>query len=149
MRFCLSGEKLNVSKEKDYIMYSLLILNFIIPFVMVLLGYLLKKYPVTDRNSGCGYNTPASRSSQEHWDYAQEIAPDIFLGLGIRLGIIIKERTEGGLNKRAYFVPPYSAHFWFFRIEQSRVRYGDSIFHIFICQLAMQSIYWLESLNHS
>ena len=63
--------------------------------------------------------------------------------------IIIKERTEGGLNKRAYFVPPYSAHFWFFRIEQSRVRYGDSIFHIFICQLAMQSIYWLESLNHS
>ena len=87
MRFCLSGEKLNVSKEKDYIMYSLLILNFIIPFVMVLLGYLLKKYPVTDRNSGCGYNTPASRSSQEHWDYAQEIAPDIFLGLGIRLGI--------------------------------------------------------------
>ena len=68
-------------------MYSLLILNFIIPFVMSLLGYLLKKYPVTDRNSGCGYNTPASRSSQEHWDYAQEIAPDIFLGLGIRLGI--------------------------------------------------------------
>lgn len=68
-------------------MYSLLILNFIIPFVMILLGYLLKKYPVTDRNSGSGYNTPASRSSQEHWDYAQEIAPDIFLGLGIRLGI--------------------------------------------------------------
>ena len=67
----------------------------------------------------------------------------------ILIGIIIKERTEGGLNKRAYFVPPYSAHFWFFRIEQSRVRYGDSIFHIFICQLAMQSIYWLESLNHS
>ena len=68
-------------------MYSLLILNFIIPFVMSLLGYLLKKYPVTDRNSGCGYNTPASGSSQEHWDYAQEIAPDISLGLGIRLGI--------------------------------------------------------------
>ena len=45
-------------------MYSLLILNFIIPFVMILLGYLLKKYPVTDRNSGSGYNTPASRSSQ-------------------------------------------------------------------------------------
>ena len=58
-------------------MYSLLILNFIIPFVMSLLGYLLKKYPVTDRNSGCGYNTPASRSSQEHWDYAQEIAPQV------------------------------------------------------------------------
>lgn len=26
---------------------------------------------------------PASRSSQEHWDYAQEIAPDIFRGIAI------------------------------------------------------------------
>ena len=49
--------------------------------------FLLKKYPVTNKISGSRYNTPASRSSQEHWDYAQEIAPDIFLGLGIRLGI--------------------------------------------------------------
>ena len=74
-------------QERYNFMYGLLILSFIIPFVMILLGYLLKKYPVTDRNSGCGYNTPASRSSQEHWDYAQEIAPDIFRGLGIKLGI--------------------------------------------------------------
>ena len=49
------------------------------------------------------------------------------------LEIIIKERSEGGLNKRAYFVPPYSAHFRFFRIEQSRVRYGDSILPVYIC----------------
>lgn len=49
--------------------------------------FLLKKYPVTDRISGSRYNTPASRSAQEHWDYAQEIAPNIFLGLGIRLEI--------------------------------------------------------------
>ena len=41
------------------------------------------------------------------------------------LRIISKERTEGGLNKRAAFVPSYSAHFWFFRIEQSRVRYME------------------------
>ena len=42
-------------------------------------------------------------------------------------GIISKERTGGGLNKRAVLLPPYSAHFRFFRIEQSRVRYGDSM----------------------
>lgn len=72
----------------------------------------------------------------------EQIARDIY-------SIIIKERTEGGLNKRAYFVPPYSAHFRFFRIEQSRVRYGDSILPVYICKLAMQSICWLESWNHS
>ena len=84
-------------QERYNFMYGFLILSFIIPFVMILLGYLLKKYPVTDRNSGCGYNTPASRSSQEHWDYAQEIAPDIFRGLGIKLGTEtkIKNRFSG------------------------------------------------------
>lgn len=83
-------------------MYSLLILNFIIPFVMILLGYLLKKYPVTDRNSGCGYNTPASRSSQEHWDYAQEIAPDIFRGIAIGVIFLLLGfyRTETKIKNR-------------------------------------------------
>ncbi len=41
--------------------------------------------------------------------------------------IISKERTEGGLNKRTIFMSSYLTHFWFFRIEQSRVRYGDSM----------------------
>ncbi len=83
-------------------MYSLLILNFIIPFVMILLGYLLKKYPVTDRNSGCGYNTPASRRSQGHWDYAQEIAPDIFRGIAIGVIFLLLGfyRTETKIKNR-------------------------------------------------
>ena len=59
-------------------MYGLLILNFVIPFVMIFVGYILKKHPVKDMNSGNGYNTPSSRKSQEHWDYAQSIAPNIF-----------------------------------------------------------------------
>jgi hypothetical protein len=29
-----------------------------------------------------GYNTPSSRKSKEHWDYAQSIAPDIFIKYG-------------------------------------------------------------------
>ena len=50
--------------------------------------------------------------------------------------IITKERTEGGLNKGAYLLPLYSNHFWFFRIEQSRVLYGDSITPFTIIRLS-------------
>ena len=69
-------------------MYGLLILNFVIPFVMIFVGYILKKHPVKDMNSGNGYNTPSSRKSQEHWDYAQSIAPNIFIGIGKTLGLV-------------------------------------------------------------
>ena len=38
-------------------MYGLIALNFIIPFVMVFVGYILKKHPVKDMTSGNGYNS--------------------------------------------------------------------------------------------
>lgn len=63
-------------------MYALLILNLICPFVMILIGVILKKHPVSDMAKNSGYNTPTSRKSQQHWDYAQNIAPDIYLSLG-------------------------------------------------------------------
>ena len=66
----------------------LLILNLIVPYVMILVGYILKKHPVLDMKSQNGYNTPTSRKSQAHWDYAQSIAPDIFMSLGKILGVI-------------------------------------------------------------
>ena len=44
-------------------------------------------------------------------DRSSKISADVFNG-DIRR--ISKERTEGGLNKRAAFVPSYSIHFWFF-----------------------------------
>ena len=69
-------------------MYSLLLLNLIIPFVMILVGWILKKHPVMDMKSHNGYNTPASRKSQEHWDYAQNIAPYNYIFLGKILGVI-------------------------------------------------------------
>lgn len=69
-------------------MYFLLLLNFIIPFVMILVGDLLKRHPVTDMKSGNGYSTPASRKSQEHWNYAQSIAPDNFIAFGKILGVV-------------------------------------------------------------
>lgn len=55
---------------------------------MVLTGVLLKKHPVSDINRSNGYNTPTSRKSQEHWDYAQKIAPDIYISLGKYLFIV-------------------------------------------------------------
>lgn len=69
-------------------MQALLLFNFIVPFVMVLVGFLLKKHPVSDMSRQNGYNTPVSRRSQAHWDYAQSIAPDIYISLGKYLFII-------------------------------------------------------------
>lgn len=66
----------------------LLLLNLIVPYVMILVGYILKKHPVSDMKSQNGYNTPTSRKSQAHWDYAQNIAPDIFISIGKILGVI-------------------------------------------------------------
>ena len=59
-----------------------LLQNFIVPFVMILVGNMLRKHPVADMRSHNGYNTPVSRRSQVHWDYAQKIAPEIFIRLG-------------------------------------------------------------------
>ena len=73
-------------------MKALLLLNFIIPGMLLLSSVLLKKmktpYPGPARNQikwkidFSGYNTPLSRKSKAHWDYAQQIAPAIFLRRG-------------------------------------------------------------------
>lgn len=68
-------------------MYVMLILNFIIPFVMIVVGCFQKKHPAKNMKSGNGYCTPASQKSRERWDYAQSIAPDIFIGAG-RLSVL-------------------------------------------------------------
>ena len=46
-------------------MYGLLILNFVIPFVMIFVGYILKKHPVKDMNSGNG-NISSVRAGLHH-----------------------------------------------------------------------------------
>lgn len=69
-------------------MYYLLFLNLIVPFVMILVGDILKKHPVSDMSKHNGYNTPTSRKSQEHWEYAQSIAPLIFISIGKILGVV-------------------------------------------------------------
>ena len=61
---------------------GMLLQNFIVPLVMILVGNMLRKHPVSYMRSHNGYNTPVSRRSQAHWDYAQKIAPEIFIRLG-------------------------------------------------------------------
>ena len=69
-------------------MEGIVLLNLIIPFVMLLVSYMLKKRPVTNMKSNNGYCTPTAKKSQEHWDYARSIAPDIYMSLGKTLFII-------------------------------------------------------------
>ena len=70
--------------------------SFIVFVSGVMKGYI---FAVISINTRCGNNRSA------------EVSADVFNG-DIRR--ISKERTEGGLNKRAAFVPSYSIHFWFF-----------------------------------
>ncbi len=63
-------------------MQALLVLNLIVPIIMITVGAALKKHPVSDINSGNGYCTPASRKSEAHWEYAQQMAPERFILLG-------------------------------------------------------------------
>ena len=55
---------------------------------MVSVGYTFKKHPASDMDPNNGYNTPTSRKTREHWEYAQSIAPDIFISFGKALGLI-------------------------------------------------------------
>ena len=61
---------------------GMLLLNFLVPFVMILVGSILRKHPVTNMESHNGYDTPVARRSQAHWDYAQKIAPVLFIRIG-------------------------------------------------------------------
>ena len=76
-------------------MKYLLFLNFIVPLVMLLVAWILKKYPVSSasikqglNSVKSGYSTPLSRKSYAHWDYAQSIAPGIFKYFGRALFLL-------------------------------------------------------------
>lgn len=69
-------------------MYYLLMNNLVVAFVMIFVGHTFKKHPVSDMDPNNGYNTPTSRKTQDHWNYAQSIAHDIFIFIGKTLGLI-------------------------------------------------------------
>lgn len=72
-------------------MKLLLLLNFVTPAVMLIVAVFLRwrepPYPGPWGSKGwkcgsSGYNTPSSRRSQAHWDYAQTAAANRFLRNG-------------------------------------------------------------------
>ncbi|MDO5518680.1 MAG: SdpI family protein [Clostridium sp.] len=68
-------------------MRGIYLCNFIVPLVMLYLSYHFKKEPCKQIGSN-GYSTPASRKSQEAWDYAQQICPAVFGKIGeVLLGV--------------------------------------------------------------
>ena len=92
-------------------MAALLILNFIIPFVMLVVGFVLKMRPqpwpgpgsgIKWKLDGSGYNTPLARRSKAHWDFAQITAPGFFIRYGkLALG------AAAGCCVCALFLPWY------------------------------------------
>lgn len=81
MAYCAENGKMTQGRGITQ-MQALLVLNFIVPSVMVFVGVLLKKHPISDMRSGNGYNTPTARKSEAHWEYAQQIASDRFIFQG-------------------------------------------------------------------
>ncbi len=61
--------------------------------MFIVLGVLLKKFPVKKISKCSGYSTPTSRKSQEVWDYAQVIAPKIALNMGLILFLVMAVLT--------------------------------------------------------
>lgn len=69
-------------------MNYLYVLNFIIPTVLLIVGFTTKKHPYHDIGSN-GYSTPKSRESQKAWDYAQLRAPNVFIKMGVLLFVVL------------------------------------------------------------
>ena len=56
--------------------------NVLIPIVMIIGGYMMRKHPPRRINGCVGYRTRRSRKSKETWAYAHELAGRIWWKLG-------------------------------------------------------------------
>ena len=56
--------------------------------VIIVVGWILTKYPPKNINYWYGYRTPSSLRSQERWDFAQKYAAREMIRLGLLLLII-------------------------------------------------------------
>lgn len=51
-------------------------------FIFIISGWLFTKYPPRRINSWYGYRTPASKKSQDRWDYAQKYSANLLIRMG-------------------------------------------------------------------
>lgn len=58
---------------------------FIIPFMILLIGYLMYKYPHKKINFLVGYRTFSSMKNKEMWDFAHEYCGKVWMILGLMM----------------------------------------------------------------
>lgn len=69
------------------------ITDLMIPFIMILIGFVMRKHPPKDINPIYGYRTARSMQSQEAWDYAHQVCGKVWLICGpITLILIIASK---------------------------------------------------------
>ena len=56
---------------------------FIIPFLMILVGILMFKYPPKKINPFIGYRTSKSMKNQKNWNFANNYAGKLCINIGI------------------------------------------------------------------
>ena len=74
------------------------IFNLLVPILMLIIGYLMKKHPPKDINGIVGYRTAKSTKSQEAWDFAQNYCGILWLKVSlpmIVIAIIVDVLTYG------------------------------------------------------
>lgn len=61
---------------------------FIIPFMILLIGYLMYKYPPKKINFFVGYRTFSSMKNKEMWDFAHKYCGKVWMLLGLMMVIL-------------------------------------------------------------
>lgn len=63
----------------------LFVCNLLIPLLMLIIGLVWEKHPVTDINGAIGYRTARSMKNQETWNFAQRYMGKIWKKTGSAL----------------------------------------------------------------
>lgn len=63
----------------------LFVCNLLIPLLMLIIGLVWEKHPVTDINGAIGYRTARSMKNQETWNFAQHYMGKIWKKTGFAL----------------------------------------------------------------
>ena len=62
-------------------------MNILIPFLMIILGLWMYKYPPKEINGVIGYRTTMSRKNMDTWNFAQNYCGRLWIKIGIILMI--------------------------------------------------------------
>lgn len=88
------------------IIFSMKVILFIVPVLLLAAGLLCRFKPAKDINSTFGYRTAKSKSSQENWDKAQQLMSKnlMIIGAAELVITIIAMAFTNGLNEQQYLI---------------------------------------------